>query len=69
MMEYVVKKGSITVNGISLTIIEFDDNFFSVGVIPYTWNNTVMKNLEVGDSVNIETDIFARYVEKLIARE
>lgn len=66
--KYLVQKGSIAVNGISLTIIDVDDDFFSVGIIPFTWENTMLPNLQIGDSVNIESDIFARYVEKLTAK-
>jgi riboflavin synthase len=63
---YLVEKGSIAVNGISLTVIEAKNDFFTVGIIPYTWNNTTFKNLKVGDKVNIEIDILAKYLEKLM---
>lgn len=61
---YVVKKGSITINGISLTIAEINNNTVSVAIIPHTFNNTILKTLKSKDSVNIEFDILAKYVEK-----
>ena len=61
---YVVKKGSITINGISLTIAEINNNTVSVAIIPHTFNNTILKTLKPKDSVNIEFDILAKYVEK-----
>ena len=61
---YVVKKGSITINGISLTIAEINNNTVSVAIIPHTFNNTILKTLKQKDSVNIEFDILAKYVEK-----
>lgn len=67
MMKYVVKKGSIAVNGISLTIANITGNKFSAAVIPHTYKNTNLKNLKTGDFVNIETDIIGRYVEKFLS--
>lgn len=61
---YVVKKGSITINGISLTIADINNNTVSVAIIPHTFNNTILKTLKSKDSVNIEFDILAKYVEK-----
>lgn len=61
---YVVKKGSITINGISLTIADINNNSVSVAIIPHTFNNTILKTLKSKDSVNIEFDILAKYVEK-----
>lgn len=61
---YVVKKGSITINGISLTIAEINNNTVSVAIIPHTFNNTILKTLKSKDSVNIEFDILAKYIEK-----
>jgi riboflavin synthase len=66
LQKYVVQKGSIAINGISLTVIDVYNESFSVGVIPFTWDNTMLHRVAIGDKVNIETDIFARYVEKLI---
>lgn len=69
IMRYVVPKGFITVDGISLTVVECDDYSFVVSVIPYTLANTVLGSREPGDMVNLETDIVARYVERLIKGE
>lgn len=64
IMKYAVYKGSIAVNGISLTIASLDENSFSVAVIPATMAQTNFNSLQQGDKVNLESDIFAKYVEK-----
>ena len=64
---YVVYKGSITVNGVSLTVAKGQNNTFSIAIIPHTLENTNLKDLKVGDFVNIETDILGRYVEKFLS--
>ena len=61
-----VPQGSITVNGISLTVAASGEGSFAVALIPYTWEHTNMKNLKVGDSVNLEFDIIGKYVAKLM---
>lgn len=61
-----VAQGSITVNGISLTVAKSESNSFSVALIPYTWEFTNMKNLKIGDMVNLEFDIIGKYVTKLM---
>lgn len=66
---YIVYKGSITVNGVSLTVSKLDGNIFGVAVIPHTLENTNLKNLRFGESVNIETDILGRYVEKFLSTQ
>ncbi len=63
-----VEKGSITVNGTSLTVCESGENNFSVAIIPYTYDNTFFKYLKVGDKVNLEFDIVGKYVAKLMKR-
>ena len=63
-----VEKGSITVNGTSLTVCESVDNNFSVAIIPYTYDNTFFKYLKVGNKVNLEFDIIGKYVAKLMNR-
>ncbi len=65
LMRYVVEKGFVCLDGISLTVVDCRDDAFSVALIPYTLKNTSMGSRKIGDKVNIETDIFARYVEKL----
>ena len=65
--DYVVKKGSITVNGISLTVADIDGKNIKLAVIPHTFENTNLKTLQSGDYVNIETDILSKYVEKFLS--
>ena len=62
-----VEKGSITVNGISLTVVNSGKNNFSVAIIPYTLENTNLKTLEIGSTVNLEFDIIGKYVNKLLS--
>ncbi|MCM1265211.1 MAG: riboflavin synthase [Candidatus Gastranaerophilales bacterium] len=62
--KYTVNKGSITVNGISLTITSTGDNFVTITVIPHTFDYTALKHLKANDNVNLEFDILAKYVEK-----
>ena len=66
-LKYVVKKGSITINGISLTIAEIRKNAVTIAVIPHTYENTSLKYLKIGEAINIETDILAKYVEKFLS--
>lgn len=61
-----VEKGSITINGVSLTVVESGPDFFSVAIIPYTWNNTNFCKMNVGDFVNLEFDIIGKYVAKIL---
>jgi len=63
-----VEKGSITVNGTSLTVVDSMDNQFSVCIIPYTYDHTNFHQLEIGDTVNLEFDIIGKYVAKLMGR-
>jgi riboflavin synthase len=62
---YIVKKGYVTLDGVSLTVTYEDKNVFEVMVIPYTYHHTVFQYYEVGSKINIETDIIGRYVEKI----
>ena len=66
--KYVVDKGSICVNGISLTIAQSENQgeIFTIAIIPHTWANTNLKFLSIGDSVNLEGDTLIKYVEKLL---
>lgn len=66
LMRYVVTKGSITVDGVSLTVADSADRTFAVSVIPHTWEHTTLKDRRAGDPVNIETDIIGKYVEKML---
>lgn len=63
-----VEKGSITVNGTSLTVVDSKDHSFSVCIIPYTYENTVFRSLSAGDTVNLEFDIVGKYIAKLLKR-
>lgn len=60
-----VGKGSITINGISLTVIDSFPDAFSVAIIPYTWEHTNLHSLKEGDSVNIEFDVLGKYLQKI----
>ncbi|WP_299666002.1 riboflavin synthase [uncultured Polaribacter sp.] len=60
-----IEKGSITVNGVSLTVINSEKNSFSVAIIPYTLNNTSFKKLSINDVVNLEFDVIGKYVSRL----
>lgn len=64
-----VPQGSVTVNGISLTVASSQDDQFSVAIIPYTWQFTNMKNLKIGSEVNIEFDIIGKYITKLMSQK
>ena len=66
ILRYIVEKGSITVDGISLTVAKVDDSSFSVSVIPHTAAVTVLSDRREGDIVNLENDIIGKYVEKLM---
>lgn len=66
LSKYMVNKGSVTINGVSLTIIKVHNKEFSVGVIPHTYEVTQFSKLKVGDIVNIEVDVLAKYVKKLM---
>ena len=65
IMRYVVEKGFIAVDGASLTIVNCDNFSFSVTIIPHTLENTIFKSKGVGDTVNLEVDMMAKYVERL----
>lgn len=66
ILRYIVEKGSITVDGISLTVAGVSEQNFRVSVIPHTQTNTALADRTVGDIVNLETDIIGKYVEKLL---
>jgi riboflavin synthase len=67
-LRYVVEKGSIAVQGTSLTVAAVDDNGFAVALIPHTLEATTLGSLTPGSAVNLEMDVLAKYVEKLLAR-
>ena len=66
-LKYTIRKGSIAINGISLTIADIQNNRIKIAVIPHTYQNTTLRTLNFGDFVNIETDILGRYIEKFLS--
>tara|TARA_B100000035_G_scaffold5917_1_gene5200 strand:- start:997 stop:1584 length:588 start_codon:yes stop_codon:yes gene_type:complete len=64
-MRYIIQKGSISINGVSLTVNEVMENEFTVMIIPHTYENTTFKYTKAGSILNIEIDILAKYIEKL----
>ena len=60
--KYIAKKGSVSLNGISLTVNQVKNNFIVLNIIPFTWLNTNLKGLKIGDRINLEVDMLARYV-------
>ena len=68
-LKYCIYKGSIALDGISLTIASIDDNKITIAIIPHTFKNTTLKYREVGDFLNLETDVFAKYVENIISHK
>ena len=66
IMRYIVEKGSVAIDGISLTVAKVTENSFSVSIIPHTASQTVLSTKKTGDIVNLENDIVAKYVEKLM---
>jgi riboflavin synthase len=68
LLRYCVEKGSITVSGVSLTVAELASDAFAVALVPHTLSATTLGRLEPGQAVNLEVDVLAKYVERLIAR-
>lgn len=66
ILRYIVEKGSITIDGISLTVARVSREDFSVSIIPHTQGNTTLADRRTGDIVNLETDIIGKYIEKLL---
>jgi riboflavin synthase len=69
MDRYIVEKGSITVDGVSLTVVAVDETGFTVSLIPTTLDLTTLGRKGAGDPVNLEVDVIAKYVEKLVSRQ
>ena len=65
ILNYIVEKGSIAIDGISLTVAYIDEEVFKVSVIPHTQENTTLLSKNIGDKVNLENDIIGKYIEKL----
>ena len=66
---YIAMKGSITVDGISLTVAGLGGDWFEVAIIPHTWRETILSELKNGDGVNLEVDVLAKYVERLMNKD
>lgn len=66
--DYIVGRGSISIDGISLTVARNEENLFTVAVIPYTWDNTNLSSKKEGDPVNLEFDIFGKYIVQYLKR-
>lgn len=66
LYKYMIPEGSIAIDGISLTIAKLTSNDFSVSIIPHTWENTILHSKKIGDSVNIEVDMMAKYLENFM---
>ena len=66
LLRYIAPKGSITINGVSLTVNKIESNHIFINLIPHTWVTTAFKSLKEGDKVNVEIDMLARYVGNLI---
>lgn len=69
ILDFIVKKGSIAIDGISLTVTDVDSTSFSVSIIEHTQGETTLTSKKIGDTVNLENDVIAKYVEKLLNRE
>lgn len=67
LSRYIARKGSICINGVSLTVNEVSDNRFSVNLVPHTLQETTLKSLREGSEVNLEVDLIARYLERLLS--
>lgn len=62
--KFIAKKGSVTIDGVSLTVNEIENNQFSLNIISHTWQNTIFRNYRINDLVNLEIDVVARYINK-----
>lgn len=66
LLKYIVSKGSIAIDGISLTVADVTDSDFTVSIIPHTGSETTLLNKQIGEQVNLENDVLSKYVEKLL---
>lgn len=66
ILKYIIQEGSITIDGISLTVAKLEKDFVSVAIIPHTWNKTNLSAKKIGDQVNIEVDLLAKYLERFM---
>lgn len=66
LLRYIIEKGSIAIDGVSLTVVTVNDQFFKVSIIPHTGEETILLQKKMGDTVNLECDMIGKYVEKLL---
>ena len=66
ILRYIIEKGSIAIDGVSLTVVTVNDQFFKVSIIPHTGEETILLQKKMGDTVNLECDMIGKYVEKLL---
>ena len=66
LLKYIARKGSVTLDGVSLTVVAADDRSFAVSLIPQTRSSTTLGELRTGSIVNVEVDLLARYIERLL---
>jgi len=64
--KYLIYVGSISIDGVSMTVAELGENWFGVGIIPFTWQETIFSGKKVGDKVNLEFDVLGKYVERIM---
>jgi len=69
LVKYIARKGSITINGVSLTVNSIENNVFDVNIVPHTLSETTLGQLSVGSKVNLEVDIIARHLEQLLNKD
>lgn len=64
--QYLIFVGSVAIDGVSMTVAQLEENKFTVGVIPHTWDETIFSQKKIGDSVNLEFDVLGKYVERIM---
>ena len=64
--QYLIYVGSVSIDGVSMTVAELKENMFSVGIIPHTWKETIFADKKIGDTVNLEFDVLGKYVERIM---
>lgn len=65
--KYLIYVGSVAIDGVSMTVAQLEGNRFSVGIIPFTWHETIFSDKKAGDSVNLEFDVLGKYVERIMS--
>ena len=65
-MKYLIFVGSVSIDGVSMTVAELKEDTFAVGIIPHTWHETIFANKKIGSTVNLEFDVLGKYVERIM---